>query len=98
MSEDDTAASGTPPENVYYVFRRQASGAPLTEVGSVDAATPELAKMYARENYARRKRTTNLVVVCEADMHEIGEDAGYGGVLEKEYREDSGYDVEGFPA
>jgi ring-1,2-phenylacetyl-CoA epoxidase subunit PaaB len=88
----------TPSENVYYVFRRQASGAPLTEVGSVDAKNPKLAKMYARENYARRKKTTNLVVVREDQMHEIGEGAAYGGVLEKEYREDSGYDVEGFPA
>jgi phenylacetate-CoA oxygenase PaaH subunit len=90
--------TGTPAENVYYVFRRQRSGAPLTEVGSVDAKSAELAKMFARENYARRKQTDNLVVVCEADMEEIGEDAAYGGTLEKEYRKDEGYDVEGFPA
>lgn len=90
--------TGTPSENVYYVFRRQASGAPLTEVGSLDARNARLAKLYARENYARRKQTTNLVVVCEEDMAEVGEDAAYGGTLEKEYREDSGYDVEGFPA
>jgi ring-1,2-phenylacetyl-CoA epoxidase subunit PaaB len=88
----------TPEENVYYVFRRQASGAPLTEVGSVDAKNEKLAKIYARENYARRKKTTNLVVVCAEDMHEIGEDAAYGGALNKEYRKDEGYDVEGFPA
>lgn len=88
----------TPSENVYYVFRRQGPGAPLTEVGSVDAKNEKLAKMYAKENYARRKRTTNLVVVCEDEMHEIGEDAAYGGALDKAYREDRGYDVEGFPA
>lgn len=90
--------SKTPSENVYYVFRRQATGAPLTEVGSVDAKNERLAKMFAVDNYARRKRTTNLVVVCEEDMGEIGEDVAYGGTLEKEYREDAGYDVEGFPA
>ena len=90
--------SGTPEQNVYYVFRRQDSGAPLTEVGSVDAKNARLAKMYARENYARRKKTTNLVVVCEEEMHEIGEEAAYGGAFDKEYRKDEGYDVEGFPA
>jgi hypothetical protein len=31
-------------------------------------------------------------------MADIGEDAAYGGTLEKEYRKDEGYDVEGFPA
>jgi ring-1,2-phenylacetyl-CoA epoxidase subunit PaaB len=90
--------SETPSENVYYVFRRQATGAPLTEVGSVDAKNKKLAKLFARDNYARRKRTENLIVVCEDDMGEIGENAAYGGTLDKEYREDAGYDVEGFPA
>ena len=90
--------SGTDSENVYWVFRRQDSGAPLTEVGSVDAKNAKLAKMYARENYARRKKTTNLVVICEEDMNEIGEDAAYGGAFDKSYREDRGYEVEGFPA
>ncbi len=90
--------TGTPKQNVYYVFRRQDSGAPLTEVGSVDAKNAKLARMYARENYARRKKTTNLVVVCEEEMNEIGEGVAYGGTLDKSYREDAGYDVEGFPA
>ena len=86
-------------QTVYYVFRRQRAGAPLTEVGSVDAKRPELARIYAKENYARRKPTANLVVVSEADMHELGADAAYGGTLDKEYREDRGYDeVEGFTA
>ena len=86
-------------ENVYLVFRRQRSGAPLTEVGSVDANSPELAKIYARENYARRKPTQDLVVVRKSDLEELGTDVPYGGTLEKEYRENSGYeDVEGFTA
>ena len=85
-------------ENVYLVFRRQEAGAPLTEVGSVDAKNAELAKVYARENYARRKRTHDLVVVRKTDMEAIGE-APYGGALEKEYRENRGYEeVEGFTA
>ena len=40
----------------------------------------------------------SVAALIEACGHEIGEGAAYGGVLEKEYREDSGYDVEGFPA
>lgn len=86
-------------ENVYLVFRRQKPGAPLTEVGSVDANGPELAKVYARENYARRKPTQDLVVVRKSDLEELGTDVPYGGTLEKEYRENAGYDnVEGFTA
>lgn len=91
--------TGTPEENVYIVLARKKPGAPLSEVGSVDAKSPELAKMFAKENYARRKNDPhNLYVVRESDMHEIGKDVAYGGTLEKEYREDKGYDVEGFPA
>lgn len=85
-------------ENVYLVFRRQDAAAPLTEAGSVDAKNAELAKIYARENYARRKRTEDLVVVPKTAMESIGE-VPYGGALEKEYRENRGYeDVEGFTA
>lgn len=85
-------------ENVYLVFRRQEAGAPLMEAGSVDAKNAELAKIYARENYARRKPTEELVVVSKADLESVGEVA-YGGTLAKEYRENSGYeDVEGFTA
>jgi 1,2-phenylacetyl-CoA epoxidase PaaB subunit len=90
--------TGTPAENVYIALARSEPGAPLTEVGSVDAKTPELAKMQAKENYARRKNDPhNLYVVRKSDLHEVGADAVYGGTLEKEYREDRGYDVEGFP-
>jgi ring-1,2-phenylacetyl-CoA epoxidase subunit PaaB len=81
------------------VFARKRPGAPLREVGSVDAKNPELAKLFAKENYARRKNDPhNLYVVRESDLAELGEDVAYGGTLEKEYREDKGYDVEGFPA
>ncbi|MHC3439318.1 hypothetical protein ACYJ1Y_14810 [Natrialbaceae archaeon A-gly3] len=91
-------SEATGEENVYLVFRRQEPGAPLMEAGSVDAKSPELAKLYARENYARRKRTDDLVVVSKAAMESIGE-GPYGGSLEKEYRENRGYEeVEGFTA
>lgn len=92
-------SQGTPDENVYYVFRRQDDGAPLTEVGSVDASSVELAKIYAKENYARRRNTTDLVVIPKTEMHHLGIDTAYGGAFDKEYREDRGYEeVEGFTA
>ena len=61
--------TGTPSENVYYVFRRQASGAPLTEVGSVDAPNEDVAREHTFAEFGSKhglKRT-------QVEIDEVGE-------------------------
>lgn len=51
------------------VFHQEKRGKQPVHVGIVHASSPELALVYAKEQYARRGKTTNLWVVKTSDVY-----------------------------
>ena len=79
----------------YEVFAQQRRGEQHTHVGVVHAANPELALLFAKEQFGRREQCANLWVVRTADVHATSyEDADmFQHAFDKSYRESSGYRV-----
>lgn len=79
----------------YEVFHQERRGEHPTHVGSLHAPNPDVALLFAKEQYARRSRCVGLWVVKTADVFAIGvEDADiFATTPEKNYREASGYRV-----
>lgn len=79
----------------YEVFHQERRGEHPTHVGSLHAPNPDVALLFAKEQYARRSRCVGLWVVKTADIFTIGvEDADiFETTPEKNYREASGYRV-----
>jgi ring-1,2-phenylacetyl-CoA epoxidase subunit PaaB len=51
------------------VFHQEKKGKQPIHVGIVHASSPELALVFAKEQYARRGKTTNLWVVKTSDVY-----------------------------
>jgi len=51
------------------VFHQEKRGKQVTHVGIVHAASPEMALILAKEQYARRGKTTNLWVTKTSDVY-----------------------------
>lgn len=81
----------------YEVFHQQARGGQPAHVGSLHAPNPEMALLFAKEQYARRYRCVSLWVIRTADIFTIGvEDEDiFETTTEKKYRDASGYRVAG---
>ncbi len=81
----------------YEVFHQEKRGAQAEHVGIVHAPSPEVALLFAKEQYARRARCVSIWVVRTVDVHAIGvEDADiFATTPEKDYREAKGYRVGG---
>ncbi len=64
MSEQEQASSlqSLASSTVYEVFRREKENAPMVHAGSVTAASPDLALIYAKEVYGRRGESSVLWV------------------------------------
>ncbi len=79
----------------YEVFHQKARGDHPEHVGSLHAPNPEMALVFAKEQYARRFRCVSLWVVRTSDILTIGvEDADiFATTPEKDYREAKGYRV-----
>ena len=79
----------------FAVFHQDKRGAAHEFVGIVHAPDPEIALVFAKEQFGRRKKTVNLWVVRSADIftfqHE--DDDMFATAPEKTYREASGYPV-----
>ncbi len=82
---------------LYEVFHQKARGEHHVHVGAVHAASPELALVLAKEQYARRLACVNLWVVRARDIHAsdyIDADM-FDHATDKSYREAFGYKVVG---
>ncbi len=81
----------------YEVFHQEARGGQPIHVGSLHAPNPEIALLFAKEQYARRYRCVAIWVVKTSDIYTIGvEDADiFETTPEKKYRDASGYRVAG---
>jgi ring-1,2-phenylacetyl-CoA epoxidase subunit PaaB len=79
----------------FAIFHQDKRGAAHEFVGIVHAPDPELALVFAKEQFGRRKKTVNLWAVRSTDIftfqHE--DDDMFSTVPEKTYREASGYPV-----
>jgi len=79
----------------YEVFHQEKRGRHHEHVGSVHAPNAEMAQLFAKEQFARRKRCVNIWVVKTADIfatHLEDEDM-FSTTPEKMYREAAGYKV-----
>jgi ring-1,2-phenylacetyl-CoA epoxidase subunit PaaB len=77
----------------YEVFHQKKRGDQHVHAGVVHAPDPELALVFAKEQYGRRLHSANLWVVRTADIYSLGyenEDM-FETTPEKTYREASGY-------
>ncbi|MHB1921090.1 MAG: hypothetical protein ACYCOO_02530 [Chitinophagaceae bacterium] len=79
----------------FEVFHQQSRGAHHEHVGSVHAPNSQLALVFAKEQFGRRKKCVNIWVVASADIFffpEADEDM-FAGNLDKIYRDASGFKV-----
>ena len=79
----------------YEVFHQATRGKQHSHVGSVHAPDPELALVFAKEQFGRRQKCSNLWVVKTSDVYAFqyeDEDMFYT-TPEKIHREASGYKV-----
>ncbi|KXK42734.1 MAG: 1,2-phenylacetyl-CoA epoxidase, subunit B [Chlorobi bacterium OLB5] len=77
----------------YEVFHQKKRGEQHVHCGIVHAATPEMALILAKEQYARRRQTSNLWVVKTKDVTATAYDDIdiFATTPEKTYREASDY-------
>lgn len=79
----------------FEVFHQKSRGDHHIHVGIVHAPNPEMALLYAKEQYARRMKCVNLWVVKSSDItatHYDDEDI-FQPATDKSYREAFGYKV-----
>lgn len=79
----------------YEVFHQTKRGQQHVHVGIVHAPTPEMALVYAKEQYSRRGKTSNLWVVPSQQVlaTEYFDEDIFETTPEKDYRDPSVYKV-----
>ncbi|MFI5135492.1 MAG: hypothetical protein ACHQD9_06540 [Chitinophagales bacterium] len=79
----------------YEVFHQKKRGEQHVHVGVVHAPDPELALVFAKEQYGRRLHTANIWVVKTSEIYSLGYENTdmFETTPEKIYREASGYKV-----
>ena len=79
----------------YEVFHQKKRGDQHIHVGIVHAANPEMALLFAKEQYARRGVSVNIWVVKTAQVYssDYADSDIFETVPEKIYREAGGYKV-----
>lgn len=79
----------------YEVFHQDKRGKQATHVGIVHAPSPELALVFAKEQYARRGKTANLWVVKTTDVFTFSpeDDDMFETTPEKTFRDPAAYKV-----
>lgn len=81
--------------HTYEVFHKDKRGAQPLHVGSVHAPDPEMALVFAKEQYARRKKCVNLWIVKTSDIYSFNleDEDMFSTIPEKTYREAAGFKV-----
>lgn len=77
----------------FEVFHQAKRGKHHTHVGTVHATDPELALLYAKEQFGRRQQTANMWVVRTADVFAFAYDDAdmFESTPQKMHREAAGY-------
>jgi phenylacetate-CoA oxygenase PaaH subunit len=81
----------SPQPHVYEVFRREKDAAPMVHAGSVTAASPDLALIYAKEIYGRRGESSVLWVAPREAFQVLDDGDILHPVLGRSYRLVEGY-------
>ena len=76
---------------VYEVFRREKENAPMVHAGSVTAASPDLALIYAKEVYGQRGESSVLWVAPREAFQVLDDSDILHPVLGRAYRLVEGY-------
>ncbi|ATL46603.1 1,2-phenylacetyl-CoA epoxidase subunit B [Chitinophaga caeni] len=81
--------------NVFEVFHQEKRGAHHEHVGSVHAPSAQLALVFAKEQFGRRKKCVNLWVVRSADILalDVEDEDMFANNADKTYRDASGFKV-----
>jgi ring-1,2-phenylacetyl-CoA epoxidase subunit PaaB len=81
--------------NIYEVFHQEKRGAHHEHVGCVHAPNQEMALIFAKEQFARRKKCVNLWVVRSADIlaFDVEDEDMFANNADKNYRDASGFKV-----
>lgn len=79
----------------YEVFHQKSRGEHHVHVGIVHAPSPEMALVFAKEQYARRQKCAGLWVVKTDDIYDSSRETQleFEASFDKSYREASGYKV-----
>ena len=79
----------------FAVFHQDKRGERHEFVGTIHASDPEMALLFAKEQYGRRKKTVNIWVVRSSDIFTFAheDEDMFETVPDKNYREASGYPV-----
>lgn len=79
----------------YQVFHQRRRGEKHSSVGIVHAPDPAMAMALAKEQFGRRGETSNLWVVCTADVLEMdyADEEVFRTTPSKTYRDPGGYKV-----
>ena len=93
MNAEEQASSLKPHASpvVYEVFRREKAGAPMVHTGSVAAASPDLALIYAKEVYGRRGESSALWVAPREAFQVLDDADILHPALSRAYRLVEGY-------
>jgi len=96
--ESSPASPGLNPNehwDTFAIFHQNKRGEAHTFVGIVHAPDAELALLFAKEQYGRRKKTTSIWAVRSSDLFTFRQEDEdmFATVPEKTYREASGYPV-----
>ncbi|MGH2828929.1 MAG: hypothetical protein ACRDJM_00445 [Actinomycetota bacterium] len=76
---------------VYEVFSRREQDDPLVHVGSIKAPDDAMALVLAREAFFRHGEGVDCWVAKRADLHRVASPETLGGVTDKSYRRQDGY-------
>ena len=81
--------------NVFEVFHQEKRGAHHEHVGCVHAPNAQMALIFAKEQFGRRKKCVNIWVVRSADILAFSaeDEDMFANNLEKTYRDASGFKV-----
>ena len=79
----------------FEVFHQKKRGAQHQHVGIVHAPNPNMAMLYAKEQYARRGKTSNLWVVPSSEIYatEYFDEDMFENTPEKKHRDPTTYKV-----
>ena len=79
----------------YEVFHQHKRGEQPVHVGIVHAPSPEIALIFAKEQFGRRQQSSNIWVVRTTDVFTFNthDEDMFETTPEKKYREASGYSV-----
>lgn len=95
LAEKTSATSEHEHWQTYEVFHQRKRGEQPVHVGIVHAPSPEMALVFAKEQFGRRQHSANIWVAKTTDIYTFNteDEDMFETTPEKKYREASGYSL-----